>query len=86
MQNVINNEDMMDFKFEAAAIFRHDKPIPPPNYFYNLFMEDGKIPISIIKDKNNVLWQHLANNKNNPADYKLQYVILTIKYNKEFKA
>lgn len=76
----------MNFKFDVAVVFKDKKPLPPLNYFYHLFMENGKIPISVIKDINHPLWKILSKDKEVPDGYKPEYIILTIEYNKNFEA
>lgn len=57
-----------------------DKPLPSINSILSDILETSCIPIRVISDKNDLVFKDIQKG----VDFEVQYIIVTIKYLKEF--
>lgn len=74
----------MSFIVNPVVILEADTPTPPlSNIFENLF-DSMLIPVCIITDENDAMYQNVMATK--PPEYKLKYLIIAIQYLNIFEA
>ena len=74
----------MNFLVNPIAVLKADKPIPPLNDILKSLIEQGNIPISIITDEDDELFQSMMQSK--PPELELKYLVMTITYLQNFEA
>ena len=75
---------MMNFLVNPIAVLKAHEPIPPLNEILKSLIEQGNIPISIITDEEDELFQSMMQSK--PPELELKYLVMTITYLQNFEA
>lgn len=75
---------MMNFLVNPIAVLKADKPIPPVNDILTSLIEQGNIPIAVITDEKDELYQSMMQSK--PPELELKYLVMTITYLENFEA
>jgi len=62
------------------------KATPSSNFVINNLLEDSQIPLNIITDKESNIFKDIKETFNKSFNAEIEYIIVVIKYLKEFKA